>query len=247
MSSNQQPNTIEKLTQFVFVFCGIGFILTLSGLLAYAAYFTIPTSPFRELAAIIIVLMVLTVLFAILSFWTSRVRVKNIWKAVEANFNQHEALSKTDYLVKRIAFSLEEFNSSTKWMYRNVRLYKYSTVVLSGLATVILGLNFSYFFSDRTTYLSVTKDIALILNTIVTALATLSIFWNVDKYWIQNKIIKHQLRQLKSAIEFERSENKELSDEQLKSFFNKHQRILREFHLYWEGVMTEKDNGEKDH
>ncbi|MND42198.1 hypothetical protein D3C80_329650 [compost metagenome] len=247
MPTHQQPNLIEKITQFIFIFCGIGFILTLSGLLAYSAYAVIPSSPFRELAAIIIVLMVLTLLFAILSFWTSRKRIKNIWKTVEANFNQHESVSKTDYLIKRIAFSLEEFNASTKWMYRNVRLYKYSTVVLSGLATVILGLNFSYFFSERTIYLSVTKDIALVLNTVVTALATLSIFWNVDKYWIQNKIIKHQLRQLKSSIEFERSENRELTDEQLKSYFNKHQRILREFHLYWEGVMTEKDNGDKDH
>lgn len=158
-----------------------------------------------------------------------------------------DANSKMDYLIARVDYSYQKFRSGTSWNYGNVKFYKYSTIVLSTAATIILGLNLEVFgesFAD--TFSELANDVALVLNAIVAALTTLSVFWNVEKYWIQNKVIKQQLKMLKYEVEFANSTlTGAAADAKADEFFAKYIKILRDFYLYWEGVLSEeKKNGE---
>ena len=236
---------IETIAGIGFAISLVGVVLLIGASLATFIYNSISINPYGKYLAGAVFLFFVTVVFAIFKIVSSERRRKNIWNEMEERVKSDLAESQTDYLLRRVTFSVKEFTDTTRWLFRSVRLYKYSTVGLSVISTIVLGLSFNYLNEqDRLLYSIISKNVALVLTTLVTAISTLSVFWNIEKYWIQNKVIKHQLKRLKADIEFEMSKSlhKNIEDEKLvRDFFSRHQAILGNFHLYWEGVLTEKN------
>lgn len=236
---------LEKMTSLGLSICVVSIFLLLGIALAIFTYSSISAQPYRYLLAGAVLLFFTALVFALFKVMAAERRRRRIWKETEERIKPTLSESQTAYLLKRVRFSVMEFTNSTRWLFRSVRLYKYAAVILSVVSTIVLGFNFNHLSeAHRLLYDGVTKNIALVLNTLIAALSTLSVFWNIDKYWIQNKVIKHQLKRLLADIEFEMSNQEgDIKDTQLlQNFFARHQSILKDFHFYWEGVLTEKSD-----
>lgn len=234
---------LETIARVGIATCAVAILLLLGSALAIFTYNTVATQPYRYLLASAVLLLFAAMVFALFKVVAAERRRRKIWKETEERIKPSLSESPTAYLLKRVRFSVLEFTNSTRWLFRSVRVYKYASVVLSVVATIVLGLNFNHLNEpQRILYDGLAKNIALVLNTLIAALSTLSVFWNIDKYWIQNKVIKHQLKRLLADIEFEMTNQAgDIKDAALlQSFFARHQSILKDFHFYWEGVLTEK-------
>ncbi len=245
---NQQPpkkkfSSLANIAGIGFSICVVTILLLVGTSLAIFTYNSIAAPPYRYLLAGAVLLFFTTLVFALFKVVAAERNRRSIWKETEERIKPSLSESQTAYLLKRVRFSVLEFTNSTRWLFRSVRAYKYAAVGLSVVSTIVLGLNFNHLDGgQRALYDGLTKNIALVLNAIIAALSTLSAFWNIDKYWIQNKVIKHQLKRLLSDIEFEMSNQEgNIKDATLlQSFFARHQSILKDFHFYWEGVLTDK-------
>jgi len=127
--------------------------------------------------------------------------------------------------------SLHKHKSIRRKMFMMVRRYKYPLVILSGISTIVLGLDL------HVDYIKIQKNVALVIGAIITGLSTLMIFWNVEEYWLRNKITEHQLTLLKEKFEFERVNEKEFTQERLNEFFEEYHQIINEQQLYWKSVL----------
>lgn len=236
---------LETIASLGLAICAVSILLLLGIALAIFTYNSMAAQPYRYLLAGAVLLFFTALVFALFKVMAAEQRRRRIWKETEERIKPTLSESQTAYLLKRVRFSVMEFTNSTRWLFRSVRLYKYAAVILSVVSTIVLGFNFNHLSEQhRLIYDGLTKNIALVLNTLIAALSTLSIFWNIDKYWIQNKVIKHQLKRLLADIEFEMSNQEgDIKDTNLlQSFFARHQSILKDFHFYWEGVLTEKSD-----
>ncbi|MDN5203147.1 DUF4231 domain-containing protein [Fulvivirgaceae bacterium BMA10] len=133
---------------------------------------------------------------------------------------------------KSLNESISQFSKQRGRMFKIVRYYKYSIVGLTALSTIVLGLQ----IEDFTVY---QKNIALVIGTVVTALTTLSTFWNVEEYWLQNKVIEQQLKSLKYKFEFDKSEKLSISKDRLLEFSRQFQEITNQQQTYWKGALEE--------
>lgn len=239
----KRPFALEKIASVGLGVCAVSILLLLGITLAYFAYNNIAAQPYRYLLTGAVLLFFTALVFALFKVVAAERSRRRIWKETAERIKPSLSESQTTYLLKRVRFSVLEFTNSTRWLFRSVKLYKYAAVILSVVSTIVLGFNFNHLDEQhRLLYDGLTKNIALVLNTIIAALSTLSVFWNIDKYWIQNKVIKYQLKRLLADIEFEMSnQDGNIKDANLlQAFFARHQSILNDFHFYWEGVLTEK-------
>ena len=216
------------------------FILLIGTSLSLFVYYQAFTDTIIMLLAWSVFTFIIGFFFILLWRLGKKERYKRKWRSLDNEVFPSDHPSQFQYLLKRVNLSVYQFETSTGFMFRAVRIYKYSTVLLSAASTIILGLNLESFNKN---YTMVSKNIALVLSTLVTAITTMAIFWNYEKYWVQNKVIQHRLHELKYEIEFEMSKSatQAVTDNKLQELFSRYQQILRDFHLYWEGVLTEKE------
>lgn len=140
---------------------------------------------------------------------------------------------------KNLLESIQYFSWQRKRMFVLVRRYKYSVIILTALSTIVLGLQLELDF------VTIQKNTALVISAIVTALTTLMTFWNVEEYWIRNKVIEQQLKDLKFRFEFEKTNG--LTNERLRELSNEYQNITKQQQSYWKGALDDfKDTNEND-
>lgn len=66
-------------------------------------------------------------------------------------------------------------------------------------------------------------------------------YWNIEKYWLQNKTISHKLTELKDEIENEDKAG-DLKQDKIQGKFTKYATIKSEFYKYREGALGERNN-----
>ena len=136
---------------------------------------------------------------------------------------------------------IHRFQDSVSYYFFNVRNIKYSTAILAGISTVVLGIDLAGVkMPYGLDWTKLAKNIALIIGTIITIISTMAVFWNLEKYWLQNKIILQKFRQLREDIEFA-DKRQPLSPEEVNAYCEKFKTIKNEFYKYWEGVQADKN------
>ncbi|MEI6410820.1 MAG: SLATT domain-containing protein [Bacteroidota bacterium] len=225
----------------------IALVLVTGAMLIYALGQLITTSPWREFGALWLICLMAYGIFMLLQSYDYYRNPGNPWDGELDAFQQQKTAAQPYYLLQIIRKSAETFGRNTRWQFRNVRIYRYSIALLTAVSTIVLGVNLAAYFPTvpKEFIVGVSKDAALVLNTMATTLATLAIFWNVERYWIQNKLIKHQLELLEQELEFEIGREK-IDDQAVQKIFSRYQEILRSFHVYWEGALTERDHKQTD-
>jgi hypothetical protein len=146
-------------------------------------------------------------------------------------------------LLTNITFDIDRFEEGASYYFNGVRVFKYSTMILAGVSTIILGLSFNNLpFSDsfKKYYPEVAKNIAFVIGAIITVYSGLMTYWNIEKYWLQNKAVVNKLRALRDEIENE-DRAKKLTNDMIQEKFTKYQEIKGEFYKYWEGALSGKN------
>lgn len=155
------------------------------------------------------------------------------------HFNPTEERSKLLWL--NITYDINRYEEGSSYYFTTLLTYKYSTIILSGISTVILGLSLSDIkigFMDYTTF---SRNAALVIGAFITVYTTLITFWNVEKYWLINKTIVNRLRTLRDELE-DTYVSGTLNSEKVNDLVKKHIEIKDTFNKYWEGTLSERNS-----
>jgi hypothetical protein len=145
-------------------------------------------------------------------------------------------------LLINITYDINRYTESSYYYFNGVRFYKYSTMILSGISTILLGLSFKDIpFKYASIYPELSKNIAFVIGAIVTIYTGLMTYWNIEKYWLQNKSVASKLRALKDEIENE-DKAQQMTDDDIQKKFEKYQLIKDEFNKYWDGALSGKNS-----
>lgn len=137
---------------------------------------------------------------------------------------------------KKIQSSISEFTSRRRRMFTVVRWFKYPLVILTAISTMVLGLELGPDWVVRQ------KNIALVIGAIITGLTTLMTFWNVEEYWVKNKVIELQLISLLNKFQFEKMVG--LTESKIKEYFAQYQNIVSQQEEVWRTSLDEKDEND---
>jgi hypothetical protein len=120
-----------------------------------------------------------------------------------------------------------------KFLHYSLRI---SAMVLSAIATVILGIKFS---QENKIWPVVSSNIALGLTTAVTFLTGLSVFWDTENYWKRNKVMLNKLKELRYEYSFIIS-GSDMQKDALKTILDKYLDALGD--EYWEKLLKNASN-----
>jgi len=147
-------------------------------------------------------------------------------------------------LLTNIDYDIARYEEGSSYFFNGVRAYKYSTIILAGISTVILGVDLSQYgeftMFGSMSYTIFAKNIALVIGAIITASTALMTYWNIEKYWLQNKTIAHKLRALKDDIESEFVAGKLNDLEKIQEKIDAYKKIKGDFYKYWEGALSDR-------
>ncbi|TKK68248.1 DUF4231 domain-containing protein [Ilyomonas limi] len=148
-------------------------------------------------------------------------------------------------LLTNINYDIARYEEGSSYYFNGVRFYKYSTIILAGISTIILGLDFSDYgdmivFGEMR-YTTFAKNIALIIGAIITVTTALMTYWNIEKYWLTNKTIVNKLRALRDDVESDFVAGKLNNGEKtLQEKIDEYKKIKGDFYKYWEGALADR-------
>ena len=116
-----------------------------------------------------------------------------------------------------------------KYLHYTLRI---SAMLLSGIATVILGLKFSN--NDNGNWPVISSNLALGITATVTFLTGLSVFWDTDNYWKRVKVMLNKLKELRYEYAFLIS-GEDIKQKDLRDILNRYLDALGD--EYWENLL----------
>jgi len=124
--------------------------------------------------------------------------------------------------------NLDQKTTRIKYLHYLLRI---AAMLLSGIATVVLGLKFT---QENKTWPVISSNIALGITTVVTFLTGLSVFWDTENYWKRNKVMLNKLKELRYEYSFIIS-GSNIKQEDLKGVLDKYLDALGD--EYWEKIL----------
>jgi hypothetical protein len=124
---------------------------------------------------------------------------------------------------------LDQKTSRIKYLHYTLRI---SAMLLSGIATVILGLKVTN--NDDSNWPVISSNLALGITATVTFLTGLSVFWDTDNYWKRVKVMLNKLKELRYEYAFLIS-GEDIKQKDLKDILNRYLDALGD--EYWENLL----------
>src|SRR6187549_3240414 len=124
---------------------------------------------------------------------------------------------------------LDQKTNKIKYLHYTLRI---SAMLLSGIATVILGLKFTN--NDNSNWPVISSNLALGITATVTFLTGLSVFWDTDNYWKRVKVMLNKLKELRYEYAFLIS-GEDIKQKDLKDILNRYLDALGD--EYWENLL----------
>lgn len=111
----------------------------------------------------------------------------------------------SELLLTHIAYVIARYKENASYYFQGIRFYKWSTIILAGISTIVLGLDLGDYSNSsvvtKMKYTVLAKNIALVIGAIITVSTALVSYWNIEKYWLTNKTIANKLEALQEDIE----------------------------------------------
>lgn len=131
---------------------------------------------------------------------------------------------------------------------RNKRFHfilRIAAMFLSGVSTVLLGLK----MKDGVGLSPELSNITLIITAAITFLTGLAVFWDIENYWVRNKIMLNKLKELRYEYVFFLAGTTQVATKDIKPFLDKFLSGLGD--EYWETFLKsiarqEAVNGKPD-
>lgn len=186
----------------------------------------------------------LEISIALMSAFTM-VRMNTFKPAKPYNFEKlKQQKEPLNLLLTNINYDITRYEEGSSYYFNGVKVYKYSTIILAGVSTIILGIDLSE-YGDFTmfggmSYTIFAKNLALIIGAIITVSTALMTYWNIEKYWLQNKTIVNKLRALKDDIESDFVAGGLIDKTKLQEKIDAYKKIKGDFYKYWEGALADR-------
>lgn len=131
-------------------------------------------------------------------------------------------------LQEKIEYSVKKLREDRDSNRRNSVLIKLATVLLTGLATILLGLQIQQ-LSD------IQKNIAFALGSLATLLTALEPFFNFRALWVENELAIWKMHSLRDELEFylASTEKKKIKSEHIINFNKKYVEIWNTLSQAW--------------
>ena len=123
---------------------------------------------------------------------------------------------------------LDQKTNRIKYLHYALRI---SAMLLSGIATVVLGIKFTSPDSD---WPVISSNIALGITATVTFLTGLAVFWDTDNYWKRVKVMLNKLKELRYEYAFLIS-GENIGQKDLKHILTRYLDALGD--EYWENLL----------
>jgi hypothetical protein len=123
---------------------------------------------------------------------------------------------------------LDQKTDMIKYLHYTLRI---SAMLLSGIATVILGIKVT---NANSNWPVISSNIALGITATVTFLTGLSVFWDTDNYWKRVKVMLNKLKELRYEYAFLIS-GEGVNQKDLKDILNRYLDALGD--EYWENLL----------
>ena len=133
---------------------------------------------------------------------------------------------------------LDQKTSRIKYLHYTLRI---SAMLLSGIATVILGLKVTN--NDNSTWPVISSNLALGITATVTFLTGLSVFWGTDNYWKRVKVMLNKLKELRYEYAFLIS-GENIKQKDLKDILNRYLDALGD--EYWENLLKNASKAKEE-
>lgn len=127
--------------------------------------------------------------------------------------------------------AIKAYDEKTRRLKRWSYFFKIAVLFLSACSTVLLGLTVSY-----PGYALWSRNVVLGMGATSTFLIALSGFWNLESYWLMNKVLLSRLLAVRERFRFLQAAEDSLTPEQIQAAFDEYQRIMDERIQYWEQV-----------
>lgn len=135
---------------------------------------------------------------------------------------------KIDFLRSRINESLANARSNRRINRRNASIVKIVTIMLSAIATVLLGF-------DIPSLNPLFKNIAFVFSALVTTFSALEPFFNYRALWVEHELALWKFYRLRDKIDYYLAGIKpeEANMDKLNSFYNEFQSIWNDLSTSW--------------
>lgn len=127
--------------------------------------------------------------------------------------------------------AIKAYDERSKRLKRWNYFFKIAVLFLSASSTVLLGLTVS-----NPGYALWSRNVVLSMGATSTFLIGLSAFWNLESYWLTNKVLLSRLHAVRERFRFLQAAGNGLSPEQIQAAFDEYQKIMDERIQYWEQV-----------
>jgi hypothetical protein len=111
-------------------------------------------------------------------------------------------------------------------------------LLLAAASTVLLGIN----VKDNSNYLVWSRNVALVLGALSTFLVGLSALFNIESYWLKQKVLFARVRALRERCCFQQAEEGGLSPGAIETAFFEYRAIMDERIEYWEKLAAENES-----
>lgn len=140
------------------------------------------------------------------------------------------------FLFQRLDEAVSKYSAESKKLKRWTYSLRIAVLLLTGCTTVLLGLN----FKGEPDYLGWSRNVALGLGALSTFLVGLSAFWNVESYWLKQKVLFARVRALRERCQFLQAKLGSLSPEQVEGAFLEYRAMMDDRIEYWEKAASQK-------
>lgn len=140
------------------------------------------------------------------------------------------------FLFQCLDKAVTKYSSESRQLKRWTYAFRIAVLLLSACSTVLLGLN----VKGDPDYLIWSRNLVLGLGALSTFLVGVSAFWNVESYWLKQKILFARIRALRERCHFLHAQDGSLSPEQIEAAFVEYRAMMDDRIEYWEKVASQK-------
>ena len=140
------------------------------------------------------------------------------------------------FLFQALDKAVSKYSADSKRLKRWTYLLRVAVLLLTGCSTVLLGLN----VKGDSNYLIWSRNLVLVLGALSTFLVGLSAFWNVESYWLKQKVLFARVRALRERCYFLQAKDGSLSPEVIEAAFVEYRAMMDDRVDYWEEIASQK-------
>ena len=142
--------------------------------------------------------------------------------------------SQESFLFASLEAAIAKYGAESTYLKRWTFGLKIALLFLSASSTVLLGLN----VTPGSEYTVLSRNIALVIGAFSTFIVGLSAFWNIEAYWLKQKVLFARVRALRERLSFMQAKAGSLTAEQIEDGFLEYRGLMDDRIEYWERQST---------